>query len=156
MACNVQRDAVQLCAEQSAGSGCNESSGGITFDLARYSDYFLRKTPLNLRQHEKGGMPTVHGSNRSVTPLSEPKMRRRRSRALASVVVDLIQQPGSLSTTADGYSYDSTTQGHSGEFCPVVMHRPPYMDVQTVKTNLTADQAAKLEVWLWEDFIFFT
>ncbi|CAM9448639.1 unnamed protein product, partial [Ectocarpus sp. 13 AM-2016] len=25
------------------------------------------------------------------------------------------------------------------------MHRPPYMDVQTVKTNLTVDQAAKLE-----------
>lgn len=54
-------------------------------------------------------------------------------------------QSRSVPATADDY-YDSTTQGIGSELRPVAMHRPPYMDVQTVKTNLTVDQAAKLEV----------
>jgi len=72
----------------------------------------------------------------------ESPMRRRRSRALASDVDDLIGQYGSSTEGA----HDSTAEGHAGGFCPAVMQRPPYLDVQTVKTNLTVDQAAKLEV----------
>lgn len=92
-------------------------------------------------------MPTVRGSSRSVNSKLGSKMERRRNRALASAVGALIQQSESLSTSADGSSYDSRTHG-SGDFSPVATQRPPYMDVQTVKTNLTADQAAKLEVYL--------
>ncbi len=75
-------------------------------------------------------------------------MRRSRSRALASDVDDLIGQHGS--STTEG-SHDSSAEGHAGGFCPAVMQRPPYLDVQTVKTNLTVDQAAKLEVgyYVW-------
>lgn len=50
-----------------------------------------------------------------------------------------MQQSGSSSTNVDA-SYDR------GNVYPALMHKPPYMDVQTVKTNLTVDQAAKLEV----------
>lgn len=104
-----------------------------------------RPLSMRLAQHGVGEMPAARGSSRVVNPVTGSKMGRRRTRALDAAVEDLIRQSESLSTTADG-SFGSTTQGHGGEFCPVVMHRPPYMDVQTVKTNLTADQAAKLEV----------
>lgn len=92
-------------------------------------------------------MSTIHGSSISVTRKSEPGTRRRQSRALASAVGDLVGHSGSVTTTVDG-SYNSTTQGYGGGLGPALMHRPPYMDVQTVKTNLTVDQAAKLEASL--------
>lgn len=71
-------------------------------------------------------------------------MRRRQRRGLDSAVGDLAGHSASLSTTLDS-SYDSTSQGHGGGLGQAQIHKPPYMDVQTVKTKLTVDQAAKLE-----------
>lgn len=96
-------------------------------------------------------MSTIHDISDEVTPKLEPRMRQRQSRALASDVGDLVGRSGSLSTTLDG-SYDATTHGYGGGLAPAPMQRPPYMDVQTVKTNLTVDQAAKLEASLRVDW----
>lgn len=54
----------------------------------------------------------------------------------------------STTTTGTGTSSCRTTmQGR--EQCPPT-YKPPYMDVQTVKANLTIDQAAGLEVSPWQ------
>lgn len=50
------------------------------------------------------------------------------------------------SYTTTTASYWTNSQGTGGEGCCTELYKPPYMDVQTVKTNLTVDQAAKLEV----------
>lgn len=90
----------------------------------------------------KGEMVTARRRG-NVSPLStksgQQASTERRSREIIG------EQSRSVPATTDD-SYDSTTQGHGSELRPVAMHRPPYMDVQTVKTNLTVDQAAKLEV----------
>lgn len=50
------------------------------------------------------------------------------------------------SYTATTASYWANSQNSGSEGGCLGLYKPPYMDVQTVKTNLTVDQAAKLEV----------
>lgn len=98
------------------------------------------RASLPTRQTRQTSMSTARGS----TEGSEPRTRgRTRPRLLVGEKES--SRCGNRSATYSSSS--SCLSPQSGGGC-LAMCRAPYMDVQTVKTNLTADQAAMLEVKL--------